>query len=324
MSTSARMLRLLSLLQTHRYWPGNELAERLEVSPRTLRRDVERLRDLGYPVNADRGVGGGYQLGAGARVPPLLLDDEEAVAIAVGLRTAAGGSITGIEETSLRALAKLSAVMPRRLRHRVDALQSATIPSIVAGPVVEAATLMTLAAACRDDERLRFRYAAAQPAGAGGIVERTVEPHKLVSHAGRWYLVAWDLMRTDWRTFRVDRLTEPRATGQSFRQRQLPASDAAAFVRQAVQRLWPESARRRVEIRVHAPAGRVAAAVQRWASVESWDDASCTVRMEVDSLDWPVLLLSSIDADFEVTEPPELAAHLAATGARFLRAARNP
>src|SRR4051794_14852220 len=208
-NTSARMLRLLSLLQTHRFWPGHELADRLEVSERTLRRDVDRLRELGYPVAASRGVAGGYQLRSGAAMPPLLLDDEEAVAIAVGLRTAAGGAVDGIEETSVRALTKVIQVMPPRLRRRVDALQAYTVPAFWGqgrgGPTVDADALTVIAQACRDDERLRFGYTTRD----GRETTRLVEPHRLVSLGRRWYLVAFDIERHDWRTFRVDRLTEP-------------------------------------------------------------------------------------------------------------------
>src|SRR5438270_10563748 len=160
-NTSSRMLRLLSLLQTHRYWPGAELAARLEVSPRTLRRDVDRLRELGYPVDAQRGVDGGYQLAAGAILPPLVLDDEEAVALAIGLRTAAQGAVVGIEEASVRALAKVVQVMPPRLRRRVEALRSATVLSLwTGGPTVDANVLTAVAQACRDGERMRFGYVA--------------------------------------------------------------------------------------------------------------------------------------------------------------------
>src|SRR5690606_19930835 len=227
-NTSARMLRLLSLLQTHRYWPGRELAEKLAVSPRTLRRDVERLRELGYPVEASRGVAGGYQLQAGAALPPLLLDDDEAVAIAVGLRNAAGTAVAGIGEASVRALTKVVQVMPPRLRRRVDALQTYTVPAALgAGTTVDANALTVIAQACRDDERLRFGYRTR----AGERASRLVEPHRLVSLGSRWYLVAWDTERHDWRTFRVDRLTEPAVTGVRFRPRELPASDAAQFVR---------------------------------------------------------------------------------------------
>ena len=312
MSTSARMLRLLSLLQTHRFWPGTELSARLEISARTLRRDVERLRELGYPVDAGRGVGGGYQLRAGASLPPLLLDDEEAVAVAVGLRTAAGGSVAGIEETSLRALTKLTAVMPPRLRRRVAALQAFTVPTVLAGPTVDAEALSLLAQACRDDERVEFTYT---PDGREPTL-RTVEPHRLVSHVRRWYLVAWDVNRADWRTFRIDRLTHPRATGARFRQRELPGGDAADFVRAG----FAAAPRHDVLVEIEAPADQVSAVARQWGTVEQTGEATCRLQMQADSFDWAVMLLSAIGADFRVLRPPEFAAYLHVTG-RLFRAA---
>src|SRR5262245_4080158 len=227
-NTSARMLRLLSLLQTHRYWPGGELADRLEVSPRTLRRDVDRLRELGYPVAASRGAAGGYQLQAGAAVPPLLLDDDEAVAIAVGLRTAAAGAVAGFEETSVRALAKVIQLLPPRLRRRIDALRAVTAPGVFGGgPTLDAGVLTTIALACRGEERLRFAYTTRDRESS----PRHVEPHRLVSLGRRWYLVAWDLDRADWRSFRVDRLTDPSLTGVRFRPREIPGGDPVAWLR---------------------------------------------------------------------------------------------
>ncbi len=207
--TSSRLLELLSLLQARRDWPGAELAERLEVSGRTIRRDVERLRDLGYPVESLSGPAGGYRLRAGTAMPPLLLDEDEAIAIAVGLRTAARASVTGIEETSIRALVKLEQVLPAHLRRRVSALGSATIAPPVTGPTVDPQHLTVIAAACRDSECLRFAYRSRD----GTETRREVEPHSLVNLGRRWYLVAWDRRREDWRTFRVDRLDRPAATG---------------------------------------------------------------------------------------------------------------
>src|SRR5712691_12421317 len=231
-NTSSRTLRLLSLLQTHRFWPGDELADRLQISPRTLRRDIDRLRELGYPVDAQRGVDGGYQLAAGAVLPPLVLDDEEAVALAIGLRTAAQGAVVGIEEASVRALAKVVQVMPPRLRRRVDALRSATEQAVwAAGPTIDAGLLTAVAQACRDEERLRFSYTVQ----SGEQTARHVEPHRLVSLGRRWYLVAFDLTRQDWRSFRVDRLDSPRSTSMRFSPRELPASDAVAFVRRGIE-----------------------------------------------------------------------------------------
>jgi len=215
MSASSRLLDLLSLLQARRDWPGAELAERLEVSGRTIRRDVERLRELGYPVESLTGPAGGYRLQAGSAMPPLLLDEEEAIAIAVGLRTAARASVTGIEETSIRALVKLEQVLPAHLRRRVAALGSATVAAPVSGPTVDPQQLTTIAAACRDAECLRFEYRTRD----GATTRREVEPHSLVNLGRRWYLVGWDRGRDDWRTFRVDRVTRPAASGRRFTDR---------------------------------------------------------------------------------------------------------
>lgn len=214
LGTSARLLRLLSLLPAHREWSGAALAERLEVSMRTLRRDIDRLRSLGYPVRATAGTNGGYRLEAGAVMPPLLLDDEETVAVAVGLRTAAGGSVTGFEESSLRALAKLEQILPARLRRRVAALQTALVAMPHRGPTVDANHLAQIASACRDEERLSFAYRSHD----GKTTDRKVEPYRLVYSGRRWYLVAWDVERTDWRTFRLDRGTDPSLL-QNARQR---------------------------------------------------------------------------------------------------------
>jgi predicted DNA-binding transcriptional regulator YafY len=313
-NTSARMLRLLSLLQNHRHWPGLELAERLAVSERTLRRDVERLRELGYPVDASRGVAGGYQLRSGTAMPPLLLDDEEVVAIAVSLRTAAGGTVDGIEETSLRALTKLVQVMPPRLRRRADAVRAYTVTALPNAPQVNAGTLTVIAQACRDDERLTFTYAtpSAEPA------TRLVEPHRLVSLKRRWYLVAWDLERADWRVFRLDRLTDPATTGARFRPRALPAADAAAFVQD---RLGSRPTRHDITVLLHVPAStveHVVAVTGGW--VEPVDDHSCHLRLQVDAFDWPVFVLAAVGAEFDVIHPAEFRHHLHDMGRLFLRA----
>jgi predicted DNA-binding transcriptional regulator YafY len=312
-NTSARMLRLLSLLQTHRYWPGTELAERLEVSERTLRRDIDRLRDLGYPVDASRGVAGGYQLRSGAAMPPLLLDDEEAVAIAAGLRAAAG--LTGIEEISVRALTKVIAVMPARLRRRVDALRSHAAPaSFGGGPTIDPGVLTLLAQACRDDERLRFDYISRE----GDATPRHVEPNHLVCLRRHWYLLAWDLERHDWRTFRVDRLTEPRSTGARFRQRALPGGDPAVFVRD---RIAPAATRFEVEVIVHLPAEDARRVVAHTGgTVEFVDAGSCLLRMTTDDLNWPTFALGAMNARFDIVSPPELGAFVHDLGQRLLDA----
>ena len=246
LETSARLLRL-SLLQARRDWPGTELARRLGVSPRTLRRDVDKLRSLGYPVDAVPGTAGGYRLGAGAALPPLLLDDEEAVAVAVGLRTAAGGTITGIEEASVRALAKLEQVFPSRLRHRVSALHSVTVPLPGAAPPVDPAILTVVATAARDRQRIRFGYTSHD--GTQG--SRAAEPHRLVNIGRCWYLLAWDPARDGWRTFRADRITTPQITGPRFTLRDPPGGDAAAYVSRSVS---SAPYRYQARIRLYAPA----------------------------------------------------------------------
>lgn len=311
-NTSSRALRLLSLLQTHRYWPGQELAARLEVSPRTLRRDVDRLRALGYPVEATPGVAGGYQLGAGAAMPPLLLDDDEAVALVVGLHAAVHGPVEGIAETSLRALAKVRQVMPPRLRGRVEALSAMTsaAPWSAAAQAIDADLLTRLALACRDTERLRFDYTAAD----GAATMRHVEPHRLVTIGQRWYLVAYDLDRHGWRSFRADRLAAARRTGEAFTARAIPGGDAAAFVRAGIL-----SAPRGydVDVTVAAPADAVRARIGRWATVAATDAGHCRVTLSTDALEWPAMALGTLDAPFEVRSPPELRALLRRWATRF-------
>ncbi|WAL68178.1 YafY family protein [Amycolatopsis cynarae] len=316
-NTSSRTLRLLSLLQTHRFWRGAELAERLEVSARTLRRDVDRLRELGYPVEASRGVDGGYRLAAGAALPPLVVDDEEAVALAVGLQSAAQGAVAGIEESSLRILAKVIQVMPARLRRRVEALRAMTVPATwqpAGGAGVDPAALTTVALACRDSERLTFGYTTAD----GRRGDRQVEPHRLVSLGQRWYLVAYDLTRHDWRSFRVDRLSAPAATGERFRPRELPAEDAADFVRAGIGNMPPAY---EVEVLVHAPGEPVRARVGRWCTIEDLGPDRCLLRMTTESLDWAAFAVGLTGAEAEVRAPRVLADQLREWGRRFIAAA---
>jgi predicted DNA-binding transcriptional regulator YafY/fructosamine-3-kinase len=245
--TPARLLRLLSLLQTPRDWPGSELAERLQVSRRTVRRAIQRLRDLGYPVQATMGAVGGYRLVAGTAMPPLLLDDEEAVAVAVGLGTAANGTVTGIEEASVRALAKLEQVLPSRLRYRVSALHSITLPLPGAQALVDPVVLTVIATAARDRQQIRFRYTSHD--GTQGI--RAAEPHHLVHTGRRWYLLGWDPANNGWRTFRADRMTSPQTTGPRFTPRDPPGGDAAAYVSRSVS---SAPYRYQARIRLHLPA----------------------------------------------------------------------
>ncbi|MFD9308028.1 helix-turn-helix transcriptional regulator [Streptomyces sp. NPDC060048] len=302
LETSARLLRLLSLLQAHREWTGPDLAERLGVTPRTVRRDVDRLRELGYPVNASPGTGGGYQLGAGAELPPLLLDDDEAVAVAVGLRTAAGNGVEGIGEASVRALAKLEQVLPSRLRGRVSALNRFTVP-LLRGPgaaTVDPGVLTELAGACRDAERLRFEYRD----HGGAVSRRTVEPHRLVCTERRWYLVAWDLDRGDWRTFRADRI-EPRPPhGPRFTPRPAPAEDLAAYVSEGIGRRVYAA---RAVVRLRVPAAEAARIVgPAGGALEPLDDESCLLRTGAVNLDVLVIHIMLIGCEFEVVEPVEL------------------
>jgi predicted DNA-binding transcriptional regulator YafY len=313
--TSSRLLTLLSLLQARRDWPGPELAERLEVSARTIRRDVERLRALGYPVESLTGPAGGYRLRAGTAMPPLLLDDDEAIAIAVGLRTAARASVAGIEETSVRALVKLEQVLPARLRHRVRALGAVTTMLPAGGPTVDPQCLTVLATGCRDSERVRFAYRGRD----GAKSRREVEPHSLVNLGRRWYLLAWDRGRRDWRTFRVDRLTGPASTGMRFAPRQLPAKDAAAYVSQ---RLSAVPNRYEARVTLHAPAEAIRKRVpSHWGAVEEVDARTCEYRTGDDDLDWLAMRVAMLGVDFEVHEPPELSEHLRALGRRLGRAA---
>jgi predicted DNA-binding transcriptional regulator YafY len=308
------MLRLLSILQAQHWMSGPDLAERLEVSPRTLRRDVDRLRGLGYPVHAVTGAGGGYRLEAGTAMPPLLLDDDEAVAIAVGLRTAAGGTVTGMEEASLRALAKLEQVLPSRLRRRVNALQTYTVPLAGSGPTVDADVLVAIVNACRDHEELRFDYRRRD----GTPSARHVEPHRLVSAGQRWYLVAWDVDRDDWRTFRVDRLDRPRPTGSRFDPRRLPAADAAAYVAQAIASI---PSRYQVTVTLHAPLEAMAERRCPGGVFEAVDAHTCRLRTGADSLEWLALSLGMLGVDFDIQEPPELVDHVATLARRYGRSA---
>ena len=314
LETSARLLRLLSLFQARRYWSGAELTERLEVTARTLRRDVDRLRSLGYPVNSTSGTAGGYQLSSGATLPPLLLDDDEAVAVAVGLRTAASGTVTGIEEASVRALAKLQQVLPSRLRQRVTALHSFIVPLANAGPTVDSETLSTIASACRDYQKLHFGYNSRD----GAASAREVEPHRLVHTGRRWYLVAWDLGRNNWRTFRVDRIESRIATGQRFAPRDPPEGDFAAFVSRSVAYApYPHRAQIVLHVSIEKAAERVPPGA---GTLEALDDHTCELRMGASSLDTLSVYLGLIGFDFEVREPPELVEHLRWLAERFTRA----
>lgn len=314
-STTARVLRVLDLLQSRPVWTGPELAERLGVTTRTVRRDVERLRSLGYPVHAAQGVGGGYQLGAGRALPPLLLDDEEAVAVAIALRLAAGGTVAGASEAALRTLAKLDQVMPPRLRGEVRAIQQAT-STLEGGAIqVDGEGLLTLARAVRDRVRARFEYDARD----GTRTTRTVEPVQLVATGRRWYLLAWDPDRDDWRTFRLDRMTGITATTWGFRPRDHP--DPAGHVQDSV---TASPYRHVVRVRLAALAAEIRALVPPGVGrVEPLDDAACLLVTGSDSLESIAVHLAWLDRDFEVLDPPELRQVLAVLSERLGRAAAS-
>jgi len=319
LETSARLLRLLSLLQSRRDWTGGELADRLGVGLRTVRRDMDRLRDLGYPVDATPGVAGGYRLGVGASLPPLLLDDEEAVAVAISLHTATTGSVAGLEESALRALTKLQQTLPSRLRHRISAFHATTVP--LTGPgrdQVDPELLTAIAAACRDQRRLRLRYP-----GRDGVRVRDVEPHRLVHTPRRWYLLAWDTGPGDWRTFRVDRVQPPLGPpGARFTPRPLPAGDVAAYVSQAIS---SAPYRYQARILIHAPAAAVAGRSSPAAGrLEAVDEHSCVLHTGSNSLDELALYVAIKGFDFEVLDPPELIFVLRELSGRLARAADPP
>lgn len=313
--TPARLLTLLSLLQTPREWSGTVLAERLGVTTRTIRRDIERLRELGYPVQATMGAEGGYRLVAGTAMPPLLLDDEEAVAIAVGLRASAGLAVQGIEEASVRALTKLEQVLPSRLRRRVAALGRATEPMFQPAEArVDPENLAVLAAAVANRERVRFGYRAAD----GAESKRLTEPHKLVSAGRRWYLVAFDVDRDDWRIFRVDRVAEPRGIGVRSVERVLPAKDAAEFV---TSKFYSAAPVYQAVATIHAPAARVAGVLgDRPGDVEEVDERTCRLHSHTDTLEWLAFRLVTLGCEFEVHSPPELAEYLRELAGRVSRA----
>ncbi len=316
-ATTERVLRLLALLQRRPSWTATELAAELGVTDRSVRRDVERLRALGYPVHATAGVGGGYQLGAGTRLPPLLLDDDEAIATAVSLRLASGGTVAGAGEAALRALAKLDQVMPPRLRAEVRAVHGATETLVDPGIKVDPELLVTLARACRDAVRVRFSYTGRD----GGERERMVEPVRMVATSRRWYLMAWDLDRADWRTFRLDRMREVVATTWRFRAREHP--DPVAHV----QRSTAEAPYRYLaRVRVRARAGQVRELVPPQAGrVEDDRDGWCVLVAGGDDLDWMAMHVARLGFEAEVLEPPELreaAARLARRLAAMARAGR--
>ncbi|MGQ4365330.1 helix-turn-helix transcriptional regulator [Streptomyces sp. SAS_272] len=330
--TPARLLQLLSILQTPREWPGGELADRLGVSRRTVRRDIDRLRELGYPVEASKGSDGGYRLVAGKAMPPLVLDDEEAVAIAVGLRAGAGHALEGVDEASVRALAKLEQVLPARLRHRVSTLQAATTPLTSGdGASIAPETLTVMASTVAGQERLRFAYRAKD----GTESRRLTEPYRLVSTGRRWYLVAYDLDRQDWRTFRVDRVRDPFATGSRFAPRELPTGSAAEYLRRSIQRR-PDMDEYAYDVTFDAPAELVASRLPSWLSTSVAADPSetgdaedegvrrCRLRGTTsDPVEWLAVRFAMLGYEFSVREPQELADSARELSGRLGRAAQT-
>lgn len=315
LSSSSRLLRVLSLLQARRHWAGSELAERLQVHPRTLRRDIDRLRQLGYPIQASSGVAGGYAFRAGQALPPLLLDDEEAQAVAIALQTAATGTVSGVEEGSLRALVKLEQVMPLRLRRRIDALRSAILPLENLRPTVDAGVLATLALACRDQLCVAFAYRD----GRGQVTARRVEPQGMVHTGSRWYLVAWDPARTDWRTFRIDRIDGAPALSEHFAPRTGPGDgDLRAFVSRSIGvSAFTEQAR----VVLHKPIEDMARQIPPTvARLERLDDARCVMHSGANHLESLAYWLLALEVEFDVLEPPTLKALLQKATQRVARA----
>lgn len=311
--TTGRVLHLLGLLQSRRVWSGDALAERLGVTTRSVRRDVDRLRELGYPVHASTGHGGGYQLGAGAALPPLLLDPEEAVAMAVCLRVAAGGSVAGVGESALRALSKLYQVMPARLRSQVSAVHDATVTLGAATDTpVEPDVLMTLARASRDREHVTAEYVDAR----GTVTQRRLEPYQLVTTGRRWYLMCFDRDRSDWRSLRLDRMSQVRAAGTTFTKRDGP--DPASFVRRAITSSpYPYIAR----VRYFAPQDVVAQTFSAAsADIEADGPDMCIVTVGADDPERMVPWLAMPGCDFEVLEPPEVVDAVRVVAERIARA----
>lgn len=316
LTTSARLLRLLSLLQVAQAWPGAVLADRLSVSTRTVRADVERLRSLGYPVEAVPGRGGGYRLGAGAVLPPLLFDDDEALAVALALRAAPGVG-AGLDDSARRALAKLQQVLPSRLRHRLETVLSSVETSPGPAVDVDAEALAAVAHAIRARERLRFDHVG-RDGGPG--TRRSAEPYRLVHAEGRWYLAGWDDDRGAWRTYRFDRMRLRTPNGARFRPRAEPPGGFLAMVQEAVGTgAW----RYRVRAVVAAPAAAVVGRLPAFIAVEAVNEASCAVVLGSDDPHQLALWLALLDADFTVPGSPQLAGPLRRVSERYARAAES-
>ncbi|MDQ6752731.1 MAG: YafY family transcriptional regulator [Actinomycetota bacterium] len=318
LETSARLLQLLSLLQVRREWSGSALAERLAVTERTVRRDIDKLRSLGYPISASPGVAGGYQLGAGAQLPPLLLDDDEALAVALGLTAVTAGPIAGIGEASVRALGKLEQVLPPRLRPKFSSLKSSVSTISSPAAAVDPQILTAISGAIADRRVISFGYLSR----AGEHTHRLLEPYRLVDAGRRWYLVAWDIGKEDWRTFRVDRVAASPVIRQKFPPRPLPAKDLAEYVHNAITR---SPYRYDLVVRLHASAAVVLETFGTGSATLEADGATRTVlRMGWDSLDTPLAQLAATGIPFEILEPGELRERAAEMAERLQHAARAP
>lgn len=306
-TTSARVLELLTLLQNRRHWSGEELARRLEVSPRTLRRDVESLQNLGYPITTTRGIGGGYHLAPGGSLPPLVLSEDEAAAVVIALKEAATGSYATDSAAAVSALAKIVQVLPGAIRTRIDSLQRlVAVPGPFGTPAhVDTTVLTAFALAARDHEELTFDYTDA----AGAQTHRQAEPHHVVSLNQRLYLVAYDLTRADWRSFRVDRASNPERSKRTFAPRALPMPDPVEFVRANI-----ATARKvhTVTATVHLPASTAQKGLGEWGTATPIDAQTCTVRIPAGDLDWPIFALIALHAPFTIHSPEEALDHVAA------------
>lgn len=312
MSTGTRALELLGLLQSRRHWPGDELARRLEVSQRTLRRDVDELQELGYPITSTRGTGGGYQLSPGGSLPPLALSEDEAAAIILGLKEIASGSSLTSGEAAISAMAKIVQVLPERIRHRIDSLRNVSHARGEAprSRITDIVALTTVALACRDHDALRYTYRT----HSGEVSERHVHPHRTVSVDSCLYLIAWDLDRADWRTFRIDRIENPTRTRQKFSPRQLPFTDPVEYVRNQIRSI---PARYPIHATVQAPAQQVKQEIAQYGVVEPINDTSCDVYIPADDLDWATFCLGAIGAPLIIHGPPEAVDHIHKWGQRL-------
>lgn len=314
--TSARLLKVLGLLQSRAEWSGEGLAGELGITTRTVRRDIDKLRELDYPIEATKGIGGGYRLGDGRRLPPLVLDDDEAVAVAIALRTASTSGVSGIGETALRALVKLDQLLPSRLRHRVSAVRPETVPGPPDEGTVDADVLALLGGACRDHQSVQFGYLARDDT----LSTRSVEPHAIVTWGRRWYLVGWDRHREQWRTFRVDRVQPPVSGGPRFAPRAIPGGDAAAWVATSVGQMWPYRAIIRLHVPADSPLAEVAATYGR---IEALDEGHCLFHLGAETVRALTFIIGALDTDFDIVAAPQLAAELERVSQRYQQAIRG-